>query len=113
MAVSPNESTFMAIALKMEEDDFSLRTKTEQLCTVHDFKVPAGELRVGTLDSLMSLSDDLAKMDITAEATVAKMYKQLTDFDEEPDVLGGALPRRRWHGPLQSQHRTRVPPAPW
>ena len=71
-------------------------------------------LRVGTLDSLMSLSDDLQKMETLADATVAKFYKQLSELNpnEEPTINGGALQGcqgrccpargRRWHPALCS-----------
>jgi len=38
----------------------------------------------------MSLSDDLAKMDLVAETTVTKMHKQLTELkpNEEPTIIG-------------------------
>ena len=57
---------------------------------VQGFNVPDG-LRVGTLDSLMALSDDLAKMDTVSEATAFKIY-------EAARAQGGAddpLDRRR------------------
>ena len=43
------------------------------------FSLP--ELRVGTLDSLLSLSDDLVKTTTLVEAVVAKIRRQLTDLE--------------------------------
>jgi len=79
----------MAISLKKGSAVSELRSKTSQLCSVHPFKVP-DSLRVGTLDTLMSLSDDLIKMDALAEGTVQKIYRQYIDLADgaEPDVGG-------------------------
>merc|ERR1711871_1671798 len=41
---------------------------------------PILELRVGTLDSLMSLSDELQKHDTFAESTVTKIRRQLMEL---------------------------------
>lgn len=48
--------------------------------------VPASQLRVGTMDSLMSLGDDLNKMDLFAEQVAFKLFKQLSDLKEGPAV---------------------------
>lgn len=37
--------------------------------------------QVGTLDSLMALSDDLVRIDSAAETTAFKILKQLNDLD--------------------------------
>jgi V-type H+-transporting ATPase subunit C len=42
-------------------------------------KWPLPELKVGTLDSLMQLSDDLAKVDIQVESVVHKIERDLKD----------------------------------
>jgi len=66
-----------------------LREKTSQMCNISEFKVPGDSLRVGTLDSLMSLSDDLVKLDMIAEGTTMKVYRQLLELKgEEPTVNG-------------------------
>jgi len=86
------ETQLWAIALKTEEDSFKLKSQLAELATVNDFKVPADDLRVGTLDSLMSLSDDLAKLDVLAEATTMKIYRQLFDLKgEEPTITGAKI----------------------
>jgi len=83
------ESQLWAIALKLTEDEMELRAKTELLATVSEFKVPSESLRVGTLDSLMSLSDDLVKLDLLAEGTTMKIYRQYLDLKgEEPTISG-------------------------
>ena len=87
------ESTLWAISIKGDQSAAALKSAVAELATVTPFKVPANQLRVGTLDSLMSLSDDLVKMDSLAEATVTKMYKQLQDLKPDtdgPTIIGGA-----------------------
>ena len=87
------ESTLWAIAIRGDQSSAALKQACGDMAVVDSFKVPASGLRVGTLDSLMSLSDDLAKMDVLAESTVTKMYKQLTELkpdDGEPTIIGGA-----------------------
>jgi hypothetical protein len=86
------ESQLWAIAIRGDRSAGELKSKVAELATVSPFKIPINQLRVGTLDSLMSLSDELMKMDTLAEATVSKMFKQLMDLkpDEEPTIIGGA-----------------------
>jgi len=78
------------IGVRADSAASDLKRETAECAVVYDFPVPAEGLRVGTLDSLMSLSDDLTKMDVLAEATVSKMYKQLVDLkpDEPPTIIG-------------------------
>ena len=92
------ETQLWAIAIKGDRSHNELKSEVAEMASVSSFRIPSDKLRVGTLDSLMSLSDDLAKMDILAEATVAKLYKQLLELrpDDEPTIIGGAR-RRRWH----------------
>ncbi|KAL1504843.1 hypothetical protein AB1Y20_008614 [Prymnesium parvum] len=83
------ETQLWAIALRTQTDDHYLKSKTEQLAAVYPFRVPARGLRVGTLDSLMALSDDLVKIDMLSESTVMKIYRQLYDLKgEEPTING-------------------------
>jgi len=62
---------------------------------VFRFQIPTKDLKVGTLDNLMSLSDDLVRMDTMAEATTFKIYKQLMELQkdagqvEEPTIRMG------------------------
>lgn len=63
-------------------------------CLSQQFTLP--ELRVGTLDSLLALSDDLVKTTTLVEAVVAKVRRQLVELEgtsEEAEVRGiaGAL----------------------
>jgi len=56
---------------------------------VEEFELPIAELRVGTMDSLMSLGDDLNKMDMLADATTTKLFKQLDEIGKELDKEAG------------------------
>ena len=98
------ESQLWAIAVKSDNDTGQLKNTVAEFANCTPFKVPAQGLRVGTLDSLMSLSDDLGKMDLLAEATVAKMYKQLLELrpdDPEPTISGGKQIAAATHQQLQ------------
>lgn len=56
-----------------------LRTRVKQLSNcAQKFDIP--NLRVGTLDSLMSLSDELVKKDQFLEVTTKKIARQLVDL---------------------------------
>eukprot|EP00798_Chlamydomonas_sp_ICE-L_P027353 gene27353-4654_t len=55
-----------------------LQEKTSGLCTTSKFEIP--ELRIGTLDTLMALSDDLAKNNQSVEAIVAKIRRQVGEL---------------------------------
>jgi hypothetical protein len=48
---------------------------------VLQFAIP--DLRVGTLDSLLTLSDDLVKMCLVAEQTLAKVYRQIVEINPD------------------------------
>ncbi len=86
-----SETCIWAIGVQGDRSTNELRSATDQLCSVYPFQVP-NNLKVGTLDSLMSLSDDLSKLDLLAEGTITKMYKQLSELkpDDEPTINGGA-----------------------
>ena len=102
------ETQLWAIGVKGDSNSAALKSAVQELAQVSTFKVPTN-LRVGTLDSLMSLSDDLGKMDILAEATVGKMYKQLVDLrpnDPEPTISGGERFHRK-HRESSKQRRRR------
>jgi V-type H+-transporting ATPase subunit C len=57
-----------------------------------NFKFVLPSFRVGTMDSLMALSDDLVKVNATVEGTVNKIRRQLYDIqsalpaEDRPDV---------------------------
>lgn len=57
------------------------KLQTEQkLCECFEFKIP--KLKTGTLDQLMTLSDDLIKYDTTVESITMKMLRTLSDVGE-------------------------------
>lgn len=64
-------------------------SKESNLSNNYLFSIP--DLKVGTLDSLMALSDDLAKIDLFVETTTKKIVRQLVDISdkrpEKNDVL--------------------------
>jgi V-type H+-transporting ATPase subunit C len=83
------EAQLWAIAVKNGSVKKEIEAKAGALCTLTEFKVPKHQLRVGTLDTLMALSDDLAKMDTMAEGAMFRIYRQLFDLKEEaPTVIG-------------------------
>lgn len=60
------------------------------LCMNHRFNIP--ELKVGTLDVLVGLSDDLSKMDQYCEGIARKVAQYLGDvLEDERDKLGENL----------------------
>jgi V-type H+-transporting ATPase subunit C len=92
-----SESRLFAIAVKGDSSDYDLVQKTQALAKLTPFPPGKGDsglwqkLRVGTLDTLMSLSDDLIKMDSMSEGTVWKIYRQLTELqpDDPPPTIEG------------------------
>eukprot|EP01117_Protostelium_nocturnum_P011929 TRINITY_DN4363_c0_g1_i1.p1 TRINITY_DN4363_c0_g1~~TRINITY_DN4363_c0_g1_i1.p1 ORF type:complete len:371 (-),score=77.73 TRINITY_DN4363_c0_g1_i1:154-1266(-) len=58
-------------------------TDEHDLATQHKFSVP--DLKVGTLNSLMALSDDLGKIDTHAETVSRKIAQQLCDLNDSSD----------------------------
>jgi hypothetical protein len=82
----------------------SLQEKTTSLSVNAKLELP--ELRVGTLDTLMQLSDDLSKTNQLMEAVVAKLRRQVGELGGSEAVsalrVGGAaveqfLMRFRWN----------------
>lgn len=56
------------------------RTSRQELCEASKFSVP--ELRVGTLDSLLQLSDDLTKVATLVDSVTSKIRRQLADLGQ-------------------------------
>lgn len=60
-------------------DELNRRVSSLELVSeLHKFDIP--DLRVGTLDSLMTLSDDLAKIDVFVDSVVKKIGRQILDL---------------------------------
>lgn len=73
----PNENVFEHIDRQT--------AKEHSYSTNYKFEVPA-ELKPGTLDSLMALSDDLSRIDTFVENTTKKIVRQLMEIsDKKPD----------------------------
>ena len=67
-----------------EEALGALRSNVSDNGTVQPFKVP--EFKIGTLDALVQQADDLAKLESSCEAVVAKVgdtLRSLLEGDEE------------------------------
>ncbi|KAL3115425.1 hypothetical protein niasHT_020098 [Heterodera trifolii] len=58
-----------------------LQTNTHNLSTNSKFNIP--DLKVGTLDQLVGLSDDLAKLDAATEQTTRKLVQYFSEVLEE------------------------------
>jgi len=59
-------------------------SKEHNYSSNYSFNIP--DLKVGTLDSLMALSDDLAKIDLFVENTTKKIVRQLMEImDKKPE----------------------------
>ena len=111
MAASTNDATYWVVAIpnwassgtalrnrnqtpsaQAEEAKLTRRAldmKASRFSDNFDFRVPL--LRVGTLDTLMTLSDDLGKIDQSLEGVVKKIrrtYAEMKGRDSELKVLG-------------------------
>uniref|UniRef100_A0A7S2IAX8 V-type proton ATPase subunit C n=1 Tax=Haptolina brevifila TaxID=156173 RepID=A0A7S2IAX8_9EUKA len=88
------ETQLWGIATKYDYPTLSeIKKACEDLGVVSPWEIKGKSqqhLRIGTLDSLMSLSDDLQKMETLGDATVSKFYKQLVELDpnDEPTING-------------------------
>lgn len=71
----------------------------EQGARIYDFSVP--QLRVGTLDSLLALSDDLVKLDQGSEGIVSKILRQFKDLAPAADDAMVVNPSTNRETPLQ------------
>lgn len=61
------------------------------------FKFEVPSLTVGTLDTLMTLSDDLVKTDSIVESIVRKIEKTSAElFERKPDLTVGGVPAQRY-----------------
>jgi V-type H+-transporting ATPase subunit C len=87
-------------------------TAGQQLSTNYKLEVP--ELRVGTLDTLMALSDDLNKVNTVMDNTVNKIRRTISDMSG-PEALSGLkvdnvpaqqfLTRFKWDEPKYPSRR--------
>lgn len=88
MAVTAEDFVLISTPKKTREDPFvTLKKKTDEVSQAFLFAVP--DLKVGTLDSLMSLSDELSKVSAYVESVTRKVAQQREEAWEEGDA-GGA-----------------------
>lgn len=70
-------------APKTKEDTFNTlnnATTVEEQLSVKNYKFAVPDLKVGTLDTLMALSDELNKVDLIVENATRKIAQQLMDL---------------------------------
>lgn len=122
------DGDLIAISFKADKSREYLVTKLAGLADVHDFPIPADALRVGTLDSLMSLSDDIVRSRVDGYGANSGGATRmggglggtfgdpaslpLWDLGRSPprataDQVAQNCPRSRWARPLTRRHRTR------
>lgn len=65
-----------------------LISKTQSLVTTPS-RLAVPKLKVGTLDSLLALSDEMAKFNALIEATVVKLRRQFLELSRLESVQGG------------------------
>jgi V-type H+-transporting ATPase subunit C len=66
-----------------------LNSSTSNLSITNKFTIP--DLKVGTLDQLVGLSDDLTKLDISAEQTTRKLVQYFGEILEQREKLNENL----------------------
>ncbi|OQR67289.1 V-type proton ATPase subunit C 1-A-like [Tropilaelaps mercedesae] len=82
---APGEQTCQETWEKLNEV-----TSREQLATNYKFNLP--DLKVGTLDQLVSLSDELQRVDQFTEQVTRKLANYLADvLEDQRDKLGENL----------------------
>eukprot|EP01114_Cavostelium_apophysatum_P015435 TRINITY_DN419_c0_g1_i1.p1 TRINITY_DN419_c0_g1~~TRINITY_DN419_c0_g1_i1.p1 ORF type:complete len:377 (-),score=122.09 TRINITY_DN419_c0_g1_i1:67-1197(-) len=77
------KSYWLISAPKTREDTFNTlnnRTNVDEPLSVKNYKFAVPDLKVGTLDSLMSLSDELHKSDTLVENVTRKIAQQLLEL---------------------------------
>lgn len=77
VAIPSDHQTAPADYRKLESE-----TRGRGLADCYQFKIPTRGMKVGTLDSLMALSDELTKIDTFVETVVKKCEKTLLDLYE-------------------------------
>lgn len=83
----PKNTSTTASADDVSLNRRALEMKTTKMSDNFDFEIP--KLRVGTLDTLMNLSDELGKLDTLSESLfkrIARTYKDLEKKDEKKEL---------------------------
>ncbi|KAL2320369.1 hypothetical protein Fmac_029338 [Flemingia macrophylla] len=89
-------SRYWAVSLPVNNSASQLWTQLQQRISSHSFDTPLyrfniPNLRVGTLDSLLSLTDDLTKSNNFVEAVTHKIRRQIEELERAAGVDGGGL----------------------
>eukprot|EP01121_Diplochlamys_sp_Union-15-3_P001850 TRINITY_DN11604_c0_g1_i2.p1 TRINITY_DN11604_c0_g1~~TRINITY_DN11604_c0_g1_i2.p1 ORF type:complete len:371 (-),score=78.08 TRINITY_DN11604_c0_g1_i2:7-1119(-) len=80
------EFWIISVPLNAREDTFGELDRKLKPLSPANYQLTIPTLRVGTLDSLMALSDDLVKIDMQVENTVKKIGRQYWDLlDNKPE----------------------------
>ncbi|KAJ6817231.1 V-type proton ATPase subunit C [Iris pallida] len=89
-------SRYWMVSLPVQSSAASLWSKLQESVSKNAFDTPlyrfnTPDLRVGTLDSLLSLSDDLLKSNAFIEGVSHKIRRQIEELERASGVEGGAL----------------------
>nr|DAD38788.1 TPA_asm: hypothetical protein HUJ06_013110 [Nelumbo nucifera] len=89
-------TSYWVVSLPVQASASSLWTRLREEISKHSFdtlvyRFNTPDLRVGTLDSLLSLSDDLLKSNSFVEGVSHKIRRQIEELERTSGVEGGAL----------------------
>ncbi|OIW03372.1 hypothetical protein TanjilG_29357 [Lupinus angustifolius] len=89
-------SRYWVVSLPVQNSPSTLWTQLQDQISKHSFDTPLHRfnipnLRVGTLDSLLSLSDDLAKSNNFMEGVSHKIRRQIEELERISGVESGSL----------------------
>ncbi|KAK7377579.1 hypothetical protein VNO80_03006 [Phaseolus coccineus] len=89
-------SRYWAVSLPVHNSASQLWNQVQERISKHSFDTPLyrfniPNLRVGTLDSLLSLSDDLAKSNNFVEGVTQKIRRQIEELERVSGVDSGGL----------------------
>ncbi|XP_043718256.1 V-type proton ATPase subunit C [Telopea speciosissima] len=89
-------SRYWAVSLPVQMSGSSLWNRLQEAISKHSFDTPLyrfniPNLRVGTLDSLLSLSDDLLKSNSFVEGVSHKIRRQIEELERVTGTENGAL----------------------
>ncbi|XP_058102985.1 V-type proton ATPase subunit C-like [Magnolia sinica] len=87
---------YWIVSLPVQSTPASLWSRLQEAISKQSFDTPlyrfnVPDLRVGTLDSLLSLSDDLVKSNNFVEGVSHKIRRQIEEFERVSGVESGAL----------------------
>jgi len=93
-AGSSNERPFAGKRCRWHALQISYPCCSQCALEIYKFEVPS--LTVGTLDTLMNLSDDLGKTDALVESTVRKIEKTAQELGSHEGLAVGGVPSSRY-----------------